>query len=311
VEGIYNCVGTKMASINGSILDLNEERIHVPCDLCGADIKELLFEKNTFRHVRCCQCGLVYVTPRVKNSAQQQENFYNKLTNFTDDFEQMASQDYSGSRKNRLLAEAAAYNKYNRTGHILDIGCGFGGFLMAAFEQGWKYPEGIEIVPQVASYVQRFFPVKTTSLEDGPSRKNLFDVVRLNNVIEHLPSPRKLVESVREILRSGGLFYISTTNFDSFSMAICGSNWQYIGGDAHIYLFTPRTLVLLLEDTGFRVVSVKTKGIHLTAKNHSNKHSTPPERVLSRGIRIIETGLDIFVRHTDKGHRLKIWAERI
>ena len=300
-----------MRRIGDSISKPEEERIHVPCDLCGIDTKELLFEKNTFKHVRCRRCGLVYVTPRLKNSTEGQEVSYNELAYYSGDFEEMASRDYSGSRKKRLLAEAAAYNKYNRTGHILDIGCGFGGFLKAASEQGWKHPEGIEIVAQVASCVRNFFPVKTTSLEEGQYESNLFDVVRLNNVIEHLPSPKKLVESVHNILRPGGLFYISTPNFDSFSLAICGSSWQYIGGDVHIYLFNPRTLIRMLEDTGFQVIRIKTKGIHLTSKNHRKKHSTPLSLLLSKGIGMIEKGLDVFVRHTYKGHRLKIWAEKV
>ena len=300
-----------MGSLSDSISKSKEERIHVPCDLCGIDTNDLLFEKNTFKYVRCRRCGLVYVTPRLKTSIEEQEIFYNRLADYAGDFEEMASRDYRGSRKKRLLAEAAAHNKYNKTGHILDIGCGFGGFLKAAFEQGWKYPEGIEIVPQVASYVRSFFPVKTTPLEEDRYKENLFDVVRLNNVIEHLPSPKKLVESVHDILRPGGLFYISTPNFDSFSLAICGSNWQYIGGDVHIYLFTPRTLIRLLEGTGFQVIRLKTKGIHLTSKNHSEKHSTPFDLLISRGIGVIEKGLDVFVRHAYRGHRLKIWAEKV
>jgi len=300
-----------MASINDSTLKLTEEWIHVACDLCGADTEELLFEKDTFRHVRCCQCGLVYVTPRLKDSIGQQESFYDRLANYSDEFERISSRDYMGWRKKRLLAEAASYKKYDRTGRILDIGCGFGGFLKAAFERGWKYPEGIEIAPQPASYVQSFFPVKTTSIEEDPYEKNFFDVVRLNNVIEHLPSPKKLVTSVHDILRLGGLFSISTTNFDSFSVAICGSNWQYIGGDNHIYLFTRRTLIRLLEDIGFRVIMTRTRGINLTPKDYRNKHASPLHRFVSRGIRRIEKGLDLFVRHTHKGHRLKIWAEKV
>ena len=300
-----------VAGVDNPPLRSKEERIDVLCDLCGADMKELLFEKNSFRHVRCCRCGLVYVTPRLKDPGGQQEIFYNRLAGDSEDFMEISSRDYGGSRKKRLLAEAASYKKYDRTGRILDIGCGFGGFLKAAFEQGWKFPEGIEIAPQPASYVQRFFPVKTTSVEEASYDKNFFDVIRLNNVIEHLPSPRKLLTSVHDIIRREGLLSISTTNFDSFSVAVCGSNWQYIGGDDHIYLFTPKTLIRLLKDTGFRAVLIKTRGVNLTPKDYSNKRIPPLDRFFGKGIRRVEKGLDIFVRRTHKGHRLKIWAEKV
>jgi len=99
-------VEATVASKDNPLLKSEEERIHVPCDLCGADTEELLFEKNTFRHVRCCQCGLVYVTPRLKDSIGQQESFYDGLANYSDDFEGISSREYGGSRKKRLPAEA-------------------------------------------------------------------------------------------------------------------------------------------------------------------------------------------------------------
>lgn len=71
------------ASINDPLSKSDAEKVHVACDLCGADTKELLFEKNTFRHVRCDQCGLVYVTPRLKDFVGQQESFYNRLANYS------------------------------------------------------------------------------------------------------------------------------------------------------------------------------------------------------------------------------------
>jgi 2-polyprenyl-3-methyl-5-hydroxy-6-metoxy-1,4-benzoquinol methylase len=120
------------------------------------------------------------------------------------------------------------YLPYSTNGRILDIGCGLGGFLKAASEQGWKYPEGIEIAPQAAEYTARFFTVKTNPLEEIQYNEYAFDVIRLNNVIEHVPSPKTLMQSVYNSLRPGGLFVISTPNFDSLSVTFCGKRWQYI-----------------------------------------------------------------------------------
>jgi len=300
-----------MGKASSSIHLTARDRIHVPCDLCGADDPELLFVKDTFRHVRCSHCGMVYVTPRLKDSSQQQEFFYDKNALVSGGVEGIAAREYKPSKRRRLIAEADAYRGYYTTGYILDIGCGFGGFLSAASEQGWSHPEGIEIAPQAAVYAQQFFPVKTTALEEHTYESDLFDVVRLNNVIEHLPSPRKLVEIVYHILRPGGLFVIATPNFDSFSVKVCGPAWQYIGGDDHLYLFTPRTLTYLLEENKFRVVRLETKGIHLTPKTHDRSPTITMQRLSGSGIKMIERILDRFVRHTSKGHRLKIWAEKV
>lgn len=130
----------------------SDDRIHVTCDLCGADNPELLFVKDTFRHVRCSRCGMVYVTPRLRDVSGHQEIFYENYACSSGDYAEIASKDDRGSRKKRLIAEAESYRLYYKTGYILDIGCGFGGFLKAASEKGWLHPEGIEIAPQAAVY---------------------------------------------------------------------------------------------------------------------------------------------------------------
>jgi 2-polyprenyl-3-methyl-5-hydroxy-6-metoxy-1,4-benzoquinol methylase len=292
---------------------MEDERkmVHVRCNLCEGEEKELLFEKDGFRHVRCRDCGLVYVTPRLTDHVGQQEVFWDDQTDRFDTIEQMGAHSYKKSRRRALLSEVALYWKYRKTGHIMDIGCGFGGFLRAACEQGWEHPEGIEIAPQTLRYASRFFPVVTDIAEEEPHKKGLFDVIRLNNVIEHLPDPKKLVQSAHEFLRPGGLFVVSTPNFDSISVAMCGSKWQYIGGDNHIHLFTPKTLGRLLEDAGFRVIGVETKGIHLTPRDHSGKHKSFSKHLSNGAITYVERLLDLFVRHSHRGHRLRILAERI
>jgi len=137
-----------------------------------------------------------------------------------------------------------------------------------------------------------------------------FDVIRLNNVIEHLPSPKSLISSAYNNLRSGGLLVISTPNFASLSVTLCRQKWQYIGGDDHIYLFTPKTISQMLGANGFKVVNIRTKGIHITPKYHVKKPCSYLETLLNNEIEIIEKVLDFFVRRTLWGHRLKVWAKK-
>lgn len=300
------------ARLKDSHQSFSRQWVHVACDLCRSDDPELLFEKETFKHVRCRQCGMVYVTPRLREIIKQQETFYDLLIRDPGDFEELVEKEYSRSRKRRLCVEAAEYLPYRTTGHILDIGCGLGGFLRAASEQGWEHPEGIEVVPQIAAYTERYFAVQTQPVEKVHYEANRFDVVRLNNVIEHLASPKAVVRAVHRILRPRGLFAISTPNFDSLSVAICGKDWPYIGGDHHFYLFGPNTLTRLLEYSGFCVMRARTKGVHLTLKGRTfGLATTPLSRLLGRASLLAEKGLDLVVRQTLKGHRLRIWAEKV
>jgi 2-polyprenyl-3-methyl-5-hydroxy-6-metoxy-1,4-benzoquinol methylase len=286
------------------------EKVHVSCNLCGCDHPEPLFAKDGFRHVRCTECGLIYVTPRLSNHVEQQEIFWDKEMGL-DGIEAAAARDYRKSRRKKLLSEARAYREYRNTGHIMDIGCGFGAFLKAVRELGWEHPEGVEIAPQAISYTSRYFPVKTDITEENPLKKGLFDVIRLNNVIEHLPDPRKIVRSVHELLRPGGLIVVATPNYDSLSVALCGSRWQYIGGEDHIYLFTPQTLRRLLEKEGFRIVDIKTKGVHVSPNDRTVRRKTILPALCRKTAINFERLLNLLIRHTHRGHRLKILAEKV
>ena len=283
---------------------------YVCCDLCGSEAFAVLFVKNGFRHVKCNACGLVYVNPRLRNSLEHQEIFYEKLAASSGDFNDQAHRDYVGSRRKRLLKEAAMYNPYNLNGRILDIGCGFGGFLKGAAEQGWRHPEGVEIASHAAEYASNFFPIKMKPFEQTDYNDYSFDVIRLNNVIEHVPSPKAVILSAYKNLRSGGLFVISTPNFRSLSVSLCREKWQYIEGDEHIYLFTPQTISQMLKESGFKVVNIRTKGVHITPKDHAKKPSSYKDKVIDRGIKITEKILDFFVKRTLWGHRLRVWAEK-
>ena len=72
--------------------NIKEEYIRVICDLCGKDDPVLMFKKNDFSIVRCSNCRLVYVNPRLlekKLSELYNENLISPLhyymENKTDD----------------------------------------------------------------------------------------------------------------------------------------------------------------------------------------------------------------------------------
>jgi hypothetical protein len=76
---------------------------------------------------------------RIRAIIDRQKIFYRGVAGHSGGFGDFVAKEYSGHRKRKLRAEAAHYLPYHTTGHILDIGCRFGGFLQAASEQGWEH----------------------------------------------------------------------------------------------------------------------------------------------------------------------------
>jgi 2-polyprenyl-3-methyl-5-hydroxy-6-metoxy-1,4-benzoquinol methylase len=281
---------------------------HVACDLCGNDDPALWLEKDGFHYVRCLRCGLVYVTPRLRDHLQQQDKFYQVVTE--GNLEAAAERDRNPRRMKSLIQIARSYLPYKHTGALLDVGCGFGAFLEAAASVGWRVC-GLEVASAPASIAGRRHDVFYGSLSDAPYEPNSFDVVRLNNVIEHVLSPRALVCDIRRVLRSGGLLAISTPNIESFTATLQGVGWRYVQGGHHIYLFGLRTIGRLLETEGFKILWISTPGIRLIDKNGSREtRHFFLRKPTGQAVKWAERTLDLAARIALRGHRLRIRAEK-
>jgi len=279
---------------------------YVNCNLCNNNETTLLFTKDGYNHVKCNLCGLIYVNPRLRYSRGNLDSFYASNEDPEGLIKSLLHRAYSARRQKIFCAELKKMERYRKLNRILDIGCSFGGFLNAAKNRGWE-AKGIETVYNVGKYGKELYNLDIFfgTLEEAGLAPASFDVIRLNNIIEHIPLPSQFLADVNKLLRKGGLLSISTPNYDSYSVSICGKEWIYFDGQHHIVLFTPTTLREILDKNGFTPVLLSTRGFHIRVKNKVT-HSTVKEALLKLSEKVINQ----FVRFTRKGHRLKIWAEK-
>ena len=279
---------------------------YVNCNLCNNNETTLLFTKDGYNHVKCNLCGLIYVNPRLRYSRGNLDSFYASNEDPEGLIKSLLHRAYSARRQKIFCAELKKMERYRKLNRILDIGCSFGGFLNAAKNRGWE-AKGIETVYNVGKYGKELYNLDIFfgTLEEAGLAPASFDVIRLNNIIEHIPLPSQFLADVNKLLRKGGLLSISTPNYDSYSVSICGKEWIYFDGQHHIVLFTPTTLREILDKNGFTPVLLSTRGFHIRVKNKVT-YSTVKEALLKLSEKVINQ----FVRFTRKGHRLKIWAEK-
>ncbi len=285
---------------------MQETLEYINCDLCGKNQTTLQFTKDGYNHVRCNSCGLIYVNPRLKNSKENLDSFYGSDEGDGGLIKKLFHRAYSAKRQKIFCAELKKMERYRELNRILDIGCSFGGYLNAAKNRDWK-AKGIEAVYDVGKYGKELYHLDIFfgTLEEAKLEPASFDVIRLNNIIEHIPYPSQFLADVNKLLRKGGLLSVSTPNYDSYSVSICGKEWIYFDGQHHIVLFTPATLEKILDKNGFTTVLLSTKGFHLRVKDKVS-HNIAIETLL----KLSEKAISQFVRFTRKGHRLKIWAEK-
>ena len=148
-----------------------------------------------------------------------------------------------------------SYLDNSNLGNILDVGCGPGFFLSGLTSTWNKF--GIDISKKATEVCKKYANVETGELPNIAYEKNYFDVVTMIHVIEHLFNPLAYIEKIKKILKKDGLFVLETPDFDSPCARRFGSNFRMLNDPGHISLFTTLSLVQMLEDYGFEILSIE------------------------------------------------------
>ncbi len=232
------------------------------CALCKCSGRRTLFREEPFSVVRCADCGLVYVTPRLPPGALLEE-VYDESYWKSDSPKVRGYADYSAERdfyertfriRMRFVRPFAS-----PPGRCLDVGCAAGYFLSVAKEEGWECA-GVEPSRPIAEEARKNLPgteIFTGLLEEAPFEKESFDLVTLWDVVEHTPDPVSFLAAAAAMLKPGGVLILETQNVDSLFARILGRKWQHFKHSEHLYHFSPYTLRRLLEkETGLSILSM-------------------------------------------------------
>jgi 2-polyprenyl-3-methyl-5-hydroxy-6-metoxy-1,4-benzoquinol methylase len=134
---------------------------------------------------------------------------------------------------------------------VLEVGAGFGGFLLAFKRQGHDV-FGVERSQHRAAYVNDVLgipcvhsPIETAKL---PHR---FDLIYMNHVLEHVSDPSEVIRLLRAKLSDAGMVYQAVPDF-----------WQEYPPQIfhfipHLSLFTAKSIERLFIKNGFKVVKAE------------------------------------------------------
>jgi len=139
---------------------------------------------------------------------------------------------------------------------ILDIGCGTGHFLYYLENKGYKNFLGIDISPQqvnfcrnnVSKHVEKF-----DAFEFLKEKKNVYDVIAANDLVEHIPKGEvlKFLKLVNKALKSEGIFIMRTPNMGNpFSIYSRHKDFTHEAG------YTDKSLYQVLWIAGFRDIQI-------------------------------------------------------
>lgn len=142
---------------------------------------------------------------------------------------------------------------------VLEVGCAHGGFLALLGSAGFS-AVGTEMSPWVAQFGRDTFGVDVRSgiVEAQPFAPASFDVIVLNDVIEHLPDPVRTLSHCASLLTPGGFFVIQTPEYkEHLSHAdLVAAGDLFLrhmdrNNDEHLYLFSRRSAGVFFSRLGF------------------------------------------------------------
>lgn len=142
-----------------------------------------------------------------------------------------------------------------KAGNItLDIGCGSGLSLLEAKALGAD-AYGIEADPNVQRIAEELnLNIHIGSLHDEPFPGISFDLIILNQVIEHIPEPGKALDALRKRLRPGGRIVLVFPNRRSLWQQISREHWINWHIPYHLHHFDTIAFKAFAEKYGYRII---------------------------------------------------------
>ena len=121
--------------------------------------------------------------------------------------------------------------------NVLDVGCAFGGFLVAAREAGARRVVGVDIDPKLIDlarlqladhHVSGELAIEDITSDGLADRWGKFDIVLCNDVIEHVVDPARCAGNLASVMKRGGKVFLEIPN---------GSAVDFMRRDGHYGLF--------------------------------------------------------------------------
>jgi len=232
------------------------------CPLCSGK-KYKVFEITYFRGFEvvyqiCDRCGFVFQSPR--QSDAERSNFY------ATEYRQVYQGEEGPTHRDLIIQEKRAValveftkNWVTRVDRHLDIGCSAGILLETIQEQFGCTPVGIEPGDAYRNFAgSNEISVFSDIKELKTAGEELFDLISLAHVLEHIPDPFVYLTDLRNhYLTPDGYLLIEVPNLyahDSFEIA-------------HLSAFSEHTLIQTLGKSGYTVIA-------------STKHGMPRSKIL-------------------------------
>lgn len=150
------------------------------------------------------------------------------------------------------------FSKYLTSGKLLDVGCGTGEFLSYMKDKGYNV---VGIEPSKIAYEKakiKKIEVYNYGLNEFLLKSEIFDIINMTNVLEHIPNPLETIKMCKNLLKKGGIIRIKVPNdFNELQEKVVKNlnkdKW-WIAIPDHVNYFDFKSITKLLKYEGFKII---------------------------------------------------------
>ena len=254
------------------------------CKICGNTdnnttvvAREMMFGlRDEFKYLECGKCGCLQIKEIPANIAKYYpENYYSYLGKGED---QLIQNSLSKSLKRNLKKKLLNYylrgnsltgklifsnyksyypwikkNTLTNDSKILDVGCGSGELLLEMYNDGFKDLTGVDpYIKQEINYKSGIIIYKK-QLEELTEK---YDLIMLHHAFEHMDQPLAILKKMFHLLNNKGFVLIRIPVAACFAWRKYGVNWVQLDPPRHFFLHTTKSMQILCEQSGFRLMDV-------------------------------------------------------
>ena len=288
------------------------------CYACGGNEFTIVANKDRYgfdlNYCLCDKCSFLFANPYY--TADCLSEFYEKHYAFIYGMPGSERQVFEAGYVNAVLKILPMLKPYMpKIGSVIDFGCGYGGAL-ASFPVSWSRV-GYDYDESQLAFGRKFGldlrNINMLEVYDG-----LFDVIMLNQVLEHVPDPVSLLKKLKKYLKPNGVIYIEVPGFKSIIDG--GIDPRLAFKNAHRHFFCLDSLCKVADYSGLKFVhgdegvsaiysSMGSSTLNALDNNNFQKSVVWFNAILQFRPYLLSRRIDIFSRILNKIKRTLILAK--
>ncbi len=163
-----------------------------------------------------------------------------------------------------LLLELKPIIEINQSTSILEIGCGPAG-ISTYIDSNFKHAidplndffESIESFQKQRDTRTKYLKAKGENL---PYEQETFDLVIMDNVLDHCEDPQKVMNETFRVMKMGSVLYFQQNVYTLWGKALRLGMEKFEIDKGHPFTFTKKDISLLLDRAGFEVLYSSSRG---------------------------------------------------